>query len=676
MIDIITSIRESNPNIQVPISFTLSDERIKRLYINDIVERFHQTILPLQWIHFRCILIDDIKSTNIKRLPVLKSDWTWISHVSEDPMCFLPPSLMMEYSTLFKPFVYTPLNQNQNQNQSQNENSLQKSNLNFLFERYHGCDWDFDFLFKWRLLHGEGCVVSFLFPRVILHKVTLKLQRVQIQRQENLFLSVVKSLAEQQLAGKIPFKGILKKSDYVPILLGCDAFNAKGCSLDLSLLRKQPNSLSKIESNLDIHFAPPSSGTTFAQKLMNCDRLKLYSEKSFSNINSQTQLQSNSSSVLNELDDHTVNDRGGYKFVLESLRKAFDGSSVCGVCYCDPVEIFCLCGHGYCKTCTDIFSRSNTLVVNCPTCRLPLCPFDWISISSNLSTNSLNHSQTQNQNQTTINIFNEQPNVNNVNMVNFSAFGGSYQANSSSYKTLSRVQSILSELNSMFKTRSKLYAQSPGCIVVAPENALCQLKALLITHCDNHYTFEIGFSNSINTFESQINDSFQDKQDKEVCKESKESKESNKDIKNYESNDDVKVLTTPPTPRSLAKLTSSLSTSFKNKVSIPHIILLSFEQFININMNEIQLMIMGIIFATPPPSMYSRSYITAARMASTLSTSKSNSKNSALNLIVLFSTEFEEEEMLIGKRVLKREDVEPKSRSHSNSFSGSELSPK
>jgi hypothetical protein len=259
-------------------------------------------------------------------------------------------------------------------------------------------------------------------------------------------------------------------------------------------------------------------------------------------------------------------------------------------------------------------------------------------------------------------------------MVNFSAFGGSYQANSSSYKTLSRIQSILSELNSMFKTRSKLYAQSPGCILVAPENALYQLKTLLTTHCDNHYTFEIGYSNSINTLntlESQIIDSLQEKQDKESSKESLKDTKTNEII-----NDDIKVLTTPPTPRSLAKLTSSLSTSFKNKVSIPRIILLSFEQFINININEIQLMIMGIIFATPPPSMYSRSYITAARMASTLSTSKSNSKNSALNLIVLFSTEFEEEEMLIGKRVLKREDVEPKSRSHSNSFSSSELSPK
>ena len=126
----------------------------------------------------------------------------------------------------------------------------------------------------------------------------------------------------------------------------------------------------------------------------------------------------------------------------------------------------------------------------------------------------------------------------------------------------------------------------------------------------------------------------------------------------------------------MAKLTSSLSSSFKNKVSIPQIILVSFEQFINVNITEVQLMIMGIIFATPPPSLYSRAYITAARMASLLSTSKSNSKNSALNLIVLFTTEFEEDEMLIGKRVLKREDIEPKSRSHSNSFSGSELSPK
>jgi len=555
----------SNNSIMLQFPLKLSDDRVQKMYVSDIVERFGQSIIPLQWIHFRCVLYDD---TELSSISPFAADWTWISHVSDNQTEFLPPQTLLRYA---KQFWLPSLEGVQNR----------------------------DFLFKWRLLHGEGCVIPFMFPKAILHKVILKTQKVQISRQENLFLSVVKSLAEQQLGGKVPFQGILKNSDYLPILLGCDAFNAKGCSLDLALIRKQPFtntnvSLKSIESNLQSHFAPPSSGTTFAQKLMGCNRLKL-------------------TAPTTVVTTDTI-DRGGSKFVLESLQKSIASEAVCGVCYCDPVEVFCLCGHGYCKTCTEIFSRANTLIVNCPTCRLPLCPFDWISFSA--------------------------PAISPAELLNFSAFGGSYQATSANYKTLSRICAISNELNLMFKTRSKHFSTASAGILVAPEQSLKILKTLLMSYFDTRqYTFEIGFP------------------DIEITQ--------NKIVMNPE-DEDSPYPTPPSTPRSLNKLVSDLSSS-QIKKRFPRIFIVSFEALMSINVTKMDFLITGMIFATPPPAKFSQCYINATRIAS----AKSSNKNNNLNLVVLYTSEFEEDDMIIGRKVLKREEAEPKPRSHSNSFSGS-----
>jgi len=630
--EILDEIRESSPTLSF--SFNLSDDRIKRMYVNDIIERFPQCVIPLQWIHFRCILFDDVLSTSILNLPSFKSDWTWMSHVTPDQMCFLPPQTLLHYASFFRPL----------------DGERERRNyFGYVYEKYNGKNWDIDFLFKWRLLHGEGCVVPFVFPKAILHKVILKTQKVQVSRQENLFLSVVKSLAEQQLAGKVPIKGILKQNDYLPILLGCDALGAKGCSIDLALSRKQifitnnSSALSKLEKNLDLHFAPPSSGTTFAQKLMGCERLRM-----------------TITTTTNELE--RINDKGGSKFVIESLRKSASGEAICGVCYCDPVEIFCLCGHGYCKTCTDIFSRTNTLVINCPTCRLPLCPFDWIGLPESKTDTAP-----------------AQPTAPQTQMLNFSAFGESYQASSLSYKTLSRVQSILAELNSMFKTRSKLYALSPACILAAPEGSLESLRTLLMAHSESQqYIFSIGFpplppydTGSASSITASASTAVKTAR---VIRNPEDEEDEDSNFSASPEKDD-KDKSTPPTPRSLNKLTSLLTTSFKKKLATPRIVLLAFEQLISLQVDTIELMIMGIIFATPPPSKLSRCYISATRIANL--NNRGSAKNNSLNLVVLYTTEFEEDEMLIGRKVLKREDVEPKSRSHSNSIgSFTDKSPK
>ena len=69
---------------------------------------------------------------------------------------------------------------------------------------------------------------------------------------------------------------------------------------------------------------------------------------------------------------------------------------------------------------------------------------------------------------------------------------------------------------------------------------------------------------------------------------------------------------------------------------------MSFIDFASLNVDTIDLMIMGIIFATPPPPVHSKSYITATRLASQSYRSTANAKN--LNLIVLYTSEFEEQE--------------------------------
>jgi hypothetical protein len=562
--EILLSIRESTPALQFPLR--LNDERIQRLYVNDVAERLTQTILPIQWIHFRCIVYDDIASMNLPKVPCLNADWTWVIHISEEQLCFLPPQLVFAYSKMFRRSEYDD-------------------------------NWEVDFPFKWRLLHGEGCVIPFQFPKVILHKVILKTIRVTISRQENMFLSIIKSMAEQQLNGKIPMYGSIKKVEYSSILLGSDAFGALGCSLDVAVARKQLQGkdwdLQKLESNLDLHFVHASTGTTFAQKIQSCERLRVYE------ANGQQSAQ--------------ALDRGNSKFVIDNLRKCAEGDVVCGICYCDPVEIFCLCGHGYCKTCTDIFGRGNTLIVNCPTCRLPLCPIDWISLPSD----------------------SVQPKAENKEP-NFSAFGSSYHASFGNYKTLSRVQTIVTELNSMFKTRSKLYAECPGCLLVAPESSVINLYTLLSLF-ENQYSFELSPTKA--TTQSQF-------------------QSQNPNPEDYENEEKV----TPLTPRSLNKLSSSLTTPFKKKMSTPRIIVLSFSDFINLKVDTLDIMVMGIIFATPPQPLFSRSYIAATRIANDQSI-KSNSKN--LNLLVLYTTEFEEDELILAKRVLRREDAELRPRSHS-----------
>jgi hypothetical protein len=111
---------------------------------------------------------------------------------------------------------------------------------------------------------------------------------------------------------------------------------------------------------------------------------------------------------------------------------------------------------------------------------------------------------------------------------------------------------------------------------------------------------------------------------------------------------------------------SDLSSS-QIKKRFPRIFIVSFEALMSMNVTRMDFLITGLIFATPPPAKFSQCYINATRIAS----AKSSNKNNTLNLVVLYTSEFEEDDMIIGRKVLKREEAEPKPRSHSNSFSGS-----
>ena len=515
---ILNNMKRARPSFHFPM--TLDDSMLQRLYVNDIIERFHSSVLPLLFIHFRTVIFNDVE--NISTLPTFFSDWTWIAHVTDEATSFVPPLLLLNYGNKFSRL------------QQESTSQSQSTSLNK------------DLHFKWRLLHGEGGVVSFAFPRVLLHKLQFKAVKIPISKHENLFFSVIKSLVDLQSPGIV-----LKKNDYIPLLLGGNAFDVNGCSIDLVFSRKQCGVLN-IEKNLEKHFEFPCGGTTFAQKIINNFQIKSVHASS--------------------------TDTGGGVFVLDSLRKTLKGESICGICYCDPVEIFCFCGHGYCKPCTDIFSRNNTVITNCPTCRLPLSAFDWINVCQQQG----------------------QPNQNQIEMVNFAAFGAGYSA--TSYKSLARVQAITQELNVMFKTRSKSLSE---CIIVAPDQCIKNMQQLLkVQNASFHFRASLACLNP---------------------------EEGGKSV-----------------------------------------ILLSFSEFMNLNLDSILMkstVIMGILFATPPPPQFSKCYITATRIANL----KGKNGPKSIPLIVHFSQEFEQDEMLVGRKILKRdggnnEDDAPVRRSHPNSI--------
>jgi hypothetical protein len=232
----------------------------------------------------------------------------------------------------------------------------------------------------------------------------------------------------------------------------------------------------------------------------------------------------------------------------------------------------------------------------------------------------------------------------------------------------------------MFKTRSKLYALSPACILAAPEESLESLRTLLMAHSESQqYIFSIGFpplspSDTGSASSTSTTTTTTTTRTARVIRNPEDEEDEDSNFSATPEKDE-KDKSTPPTPRSLNKLTSLLTTSFKKKLATPRIVLLSFEQLVSLQVDTIELMIMGIIFATPPPSKFSRCYISSTRIANL--NNRGSAKNNSLNLVVLYTTEFEEDEMLIGRKVLKREDVEPKSRSHSNSIgSFTDKSPK
>lgn len=584
--DCLETVLQSSPSLQFQLK--LSDTLAQRLYVNDIAERFAQSVLPLNWIHFRSIVIDDpvMQPSFWSHVRDLKADWIWIAHVSNDTVSMLPPSTVLQYRVL--------MNQ-------------KNSELN-----------EIDFLHKWRLLHGEGAVISLQFPRSILHKISFKTIRVPVSRQENAFVTLVKNLVDLQTGNKTPLRGPIQNSEISSILLGAPALGVPGCSLDIAMSRKSTNAtwnslnIDKLEKNLQDHFfvstissaSPASSGTTFAEKIMLSER---------ASITIKNQAPTGSSST----------------FVLESFKKSVSKENVCGVCYCDPVDVFCLCGHGYCKPCTDVFSTSPNLVINCPTCRIPLCPFDWFYISNISNSNSA---------------------VGPTPTISFSAFGNGYPIAATGYKGLSKIHSIVSELGLMFKTRSRRKLQV--CLLITPNECTSQVKSLLVKNTETQYDILDA-------------DCLRLKQGQQDLVYGSVEQENDHTVLNPEDEEDEDLVAKAEKDKKRTK---------------PRIFVTSIAEFEGLNNDWPRLFelheglaegLTGIILASPLPSNHSNMYLTVARIAALRANSVKDSKN--LSLAVMYHHEYEEENMRISRTMLKREENEPKPRSHSSSI---DLSPK
>jgi hypothetical protein len=200
-----------------------------------------------------------------------------------------------------------------------------------------------------------------------------------------------------------------------------------------------------------------------------------------------------------------------------------------------------------------------------------------------------------------------------------------FGANTSAFKTLSKISAISMELQIMFKTRAKSTLPL-GAILVCPDQlklqVLMQMKAV----------------NENLTFVSDIKDMSTIVEDDDAESISSSVSSSQK-IKNISTSPGYKI----------SKISSSK----------PKIFIVSFEHFqTQESFKEIEALNMqveGILFALPPQSACP--YVVAARLAS-LPTFQKKSKKTPL--VVVYAQDFEENGLIVAKRVLKREDpVDP-----------------
>ena len=128
--------------------------------------------------------------------------------------------------------------------------------------------------------------------------------------------------------------------------------NVHGCLLSVLLQRTKPMNKQFALESLQKHFEVNLKGT-IAQRI----------SKSESDLLNLPQLSENGSFP-------------DASFVIRN----FNELDQCQICFSEPANLVTLCGHGYCKDCSDMLKKDKVVSL-CPICRSSLCDYDWIQLN-------------------------------------------------------------------------------------------------------------------------------------------------------------------------------------------------------------------------------------------------------------------------------------------------------
>lgn len=309
---------------------SLDNNQLVRFHVKDISKRFTNAKIPLQWLHFRTVIIDDIFDMNefdfsradylmgryqytphssiIDDLSLFSWDWSFV-HVKTSG--YVPTHLPKDWLNVLSPILSDP----------QECGTLDVYDKPALF---------------WKQFHVYGCLQSLVTPISILRKVSLITVPIEISDQEIILLKRMNSMIEEVTERRFMY------NDSSLALLGLDLYNVKGFNLPLTF-HKMSN-IFTIDEAVDI------------------------AEKHFQNLNGSIaeriqRLTMQGSSLCDRV------------FFFNSLKEA---QNKCLICFENDYNVIALCGHKFCKECSEMLREKS--VVQCPACRAKISDFDWLKI--------------------------------------------------------------------------------------------------------------------------------------------------------------------------------------------------------------------------------------------------------------------------------------------------------
>jgi len=305
--------------------------QVIRYHVQDVSKRLPNAKVPLQWLHFRMVLVDDIIDMNefdvdradyyfgrLHRLPesaiisdigFLSWDWSFI-HVKTTG--YLPTHLPKDWINALYPIISDPQEE--------------------IYEK--PCMF-------WKNFHIFNGLQSMQTPISILRKVNLVADPVEISEIESNIFEKINTLCRE-----INNKSLIR-DDASLALLGMDIYNIKGLNIPLSFTKSTGIFSLEDAKNIAKEHFQGTNGTT--------------AERIFRYMHSESPLADN-------------------LFIQRSL----ETKSNCSICFDNPSNFITLCGHSFCSDC-EMFLRGSASLISCPVCRSKLCEYDWLRLGDTTS---------------------------------------------------------------------------------------------------------------------------------------------------------------------------------------------------------------------------------------------------------------------------------------------------